>query len=67
MSHGAVTIRIHDTDEATWETLAKVFVVKTVETTTWIELIDRDTDISVAFFKPNGLELGPIGGAEPAA
>jgi hypothetical protein len=50
-AHGYVQVGIHDTDAATWATLAKVFPVKSAETSTWIELVDRATDIKVTFFK----------------
>jgi hypothetical protein len=54
---GAVDVRIHDADEATWDTLAKVFAVKTAETATWIELVDVATGVRVTFFKVHDVEL----------
>jgi hypothetical protein len=67
MPHGVVVVRIHETDVTTWETLAKVCHVQTSDTTSWIELVDPATDITVTFFTSViALDNEPEEAEEPA-
>lgn len=54
MAKGEIEVRLHDLDAETWDTLAKAFTVRSSNTTTWVEVRDRDTNIRLVFFKAHG-------------